>query len=218
MRRILPLISILFLFLNSCKDSGKPSPASSTDSTQNEIIEDDQATDPASLDSLFIEKIERSDSSFSPENFEGGEMTDSEIPESTLDSAGIHPYLPYLVYNNSKTMAIDAISANYFPVEKKGKILFEEGGPDFEVGLIDFKKNTRKRILFFGTVGAVYDSKWLNDHTIVITGGLNQTMDSMQPAIWKYDLQKGSKEMFIYPYMVAWNLMKDNNKNGLPGL
>jgi hypothetical protein len=204
--------------LNSCRDSGKPSPASSADSTENEIIEDDLASDPASLDSLFIQKIEKSNSSFSAKNFEGGEMTDGEIPESTLDSANLRPYLPYLVYNNTRELAIDAISANYFPVTKKGKTLFEEGGPDFEVGLIDFKKNTRKRILFMGTAGTVYDTKWFDDHTIVITGALNQTMDSMQPVIWKFDLEKGSKEMFVYPQMVAWDLMKEKNKTGLPGL
>jgi hypothetical protein len=219
MRRTLPFIAIMILFLNSCKDSGKSSPASSgSDSTKNEIIEDDQATDPATLDSLFIEQIEKSDSSFSAENFEGGEMTDAEIPESTLDTTEIQPYLPYLVYNNSRTKAIDAVSANYFLVKKKGKIHFEEGGPDFEVALIDFEKNTRKRILFFGTTGTVYDSRWLNDQTIVLTGALNQTMDSMQPVIWKYDLQKGSKEMFVYPQMVAWDLTKNKNKTGLPGL
>lgn len=218
MHRILPLFALLILFLNSCRDSGKPAPASSTDSTEKEIIEDDQATDPATLDSLFIEKIEKSDSGFSVENFEGGEMTDAEIPESALDSADIHPYLPYLVYNNSKTKAIDAVSANYFPVKNKGKIQFEEGGPDFEVALIDFEKNTRKRILFMGTSGRIFDSKWFDDHTIVITGALNQTMDSMQPVIWKYDLQKGSKEMFVYPQMIGWNFTRNETKSALPGL
>ena len=126
MRRILPFIAMLFLLLNACKDSGKPSPAASTDSTENEIIEDDLASDPASLDSLFIEKIQKSNSSFSAENFEGGEMTDGEIPESTLDSTDIHPYLPYLVYNNSREMAIDAISSNYFPVTKKAKLFLKK--------------------------------------------------------------------------------------------
>ena len=48
---------------------------------------------------------------------------------------------------------------------------------------------------------------------IVISGALNQTMDSMQPVIWKYDLQKGTKEMFIYPQMVAWDLYQSEKQN-----
>lgn len=143
------------------------------------------------------------DSSFSSEGFEGGQTeikTDSS--DQPISNEKIVKYMPFLVFNADSTYAIDLVSNNYVPVERNDKIILAEGGPDFEVGLIDLRNNKRKELLFFGTMGTVLDANWVDNQTLLIAGANEVTGDSLRPVIWKYQIPTRAWYVYTYENMI----------------
>jgi hypothetical protein len=146
--------------------------------------------------------LQSQDSNFSSTRFEGGEMETADVPEFELDQALEKKYRPYFIFNSDSSLAIDLVMYNYVLTERNGKTILEEGGPDFDAGLIDYKKRTRRQILFFGTMGSLLDARWENDHTVLMAGIMEMEGDSVRPALWRYDLQQKRREVYRYPEMI----------------
>jgi hypothetical protein len=146
--------------------------------------------------------LQSQDSNFSSTRFEGGEMETADVPEFELDQALEKKYRPYFIFNSDSSLAIDLVMYNYVLTERNGKTILEEGGPDFDAGLIDYKKRTRRQILFFGTMGSLLEARWENDHTVLMAGIMEMEGDSVRPALWRYDLQQKRREVYRYPEMI----------------
>lgn len=203
MRKFLFLLLVSSSFLFACNNS-----ASSPQTTASAPEEDSVESTPtaASLAPEFLQKLAAQDSGFRADNFEEGELTGEFGQELPIDPDHLKPFLPYLIYNADSSLAIDRVSYNYIPVQSQGSVKLEEGGPDFEVSLIDFPKKVRKRLLFLGTMGTVMSARWFNDHTIVLAGATEMKSDSIRPAIWKIDNTSGRRELYEYPRFVRTDL------------
>lgn len=194
------LIPVFFiLILSGCSDS--PDPSIGKESNEDSLSMDEEAALPqveVAFPELF-RHLASADSSFSNEGFEGGQTeVKDDSGDQSISNETIVKYLPYLIFNSDSTYAIDLVTNNYVPVERKGKTELAEGGPDFEVGLIDLRKNKRKELLFFGTMGTVMDAKWLDNSTLIIAGANEVSGDSIRPVIWKYEVP--SKAWYVYTY------------------
>ncbi|MBD0365896.1 MAG: hypothetical protein ICV53_07310, partial [Flavisolibacter sp.] len=90
----------------------------------------------------------RQDSSFSATHFQLiSEDSLEALPPGTINKQELRPYLPYLIYNKDSSQAIDMYSYNILLTNKNGNTVSEAAGPDSEVALLDFKANTRRRLL-----------------------------------------------------------------------
>lgn len=147
------------------------------------------------VDSLLMSE----DSLYAPENFTGGpvEMNDT-IPATPLIPGQLQPYLPYLVFNSTDSMAIDFVSYNYIFSRKQDEPRLQPGGPDTEVALVDFRNNRRKRILFLGSSGMVLDAKWEDEHTVLIFMAQEEGEDEVTPSILRFHTDTGQYEMYTY--------------------
>lgn len=88
------------------------------------------------------------------------EGTVSTIYEPDFDSV----YLPFLVFNPSKTMYIDLDSYNWVP-DENGNAMFEA---DQEVNLVNLKDKTVTRVGFYGPSYWAEDAFWMNDSVFVL--------------------------------------------------
>jgi hypothetical protein len=201
MKFVIAGLSFLFI-LSSCKNN-------SADKHENSI---DSETVKRSFNDLFprLNKFLREqDSTFSSELFEEAATTD--IPDSTalkIEEDELLPYFPYLLFNRDSSFALDLVTYNYLPSEKNGITTMEEQGPDYEVALINMKKNERTRLLFFGTMGTVMDATWENPNTVIMVGPTEWTdSDSVQMEMWKYSVGDRKLQKFIYPDKIhaAWH-------------
>ena len=204
MRTIGFLMLACFIFL-SCSNPSEPEKKEQVTDSSDAV----EAETPPAYTSWFPELfnyLQSQDSSFSPSRFEGGEMETSDVPEFDLDQALEKKYRPYFIFNSDSSLAIDLVMYNYVLEERNGKTFLEEGGPDFDAGLIDYKKRTRRQILFFGTMGSLLDARWENDHTVLMAGIMEMEGDSVRPALWRYDLQQKKREVYRYPELVRANI------------
>jgi hypothetical protein len=196
-------VSLSFLFIvSSCNNN-------SADKHGNRI---DSESGERSFNDLFprLNKFLRGqDSTFSPELFE--EAATINIPDSTalkIEKDELRPYYPYLLFNRDSSFALDMVTYNYLPSEEKGVTTMEEQGPDYEVALIDLKKNERRRLLFFGTMGTVMDATWESPNTVIMVGPTEWTdSDSLQMEMWKYHVDDRKLRKYIYPAKIhaAWH-------------
>jgi hypothetical protein len=153
--------------------------------------------------------LREQDSTFSPELFE--EAATIDIPDSTalgIEEGELLPYYPYLLFNSDSSFALDMVTYNYLPLQRNGITAMEEQGPDYEVALIDLKKNERRRLLFFGTMGSVMDARWETPNIVIMVGPTEWTdTDSVQMEMWKYIVGDRKLQKFIYPKKIhaAWH-------------
>ena len=199
--RIIGFLMLACFFFLSCSNPSESGIKDQVADTLNDV----ETESPAAYTSWFPELftyLQSQDSNFSPSRFEGGEMETSDVPEFDLDQALEKKYRPYFIFNSDSSLAIDLVMYNYVLTERNGKTFLEEGGPDFDAGLIDYKKRTRRQILFFGTMGSLLKAKWENDHTVLMAGIMEMEGDSVRPALWRYDLRQKKREVYRYPELV----------------
>jgi hypothetical protein len=141
---------------------------------------------------------QQQDASFPKAGFEGGELERKDSLISTpIDTAQLRPFRSYLVFNDDSTKAIDFVSYNYVLVNKKGQTKLEQGGPDAEVALLDFKNNSRKRILFLGSSATILNSDW-DGNEVLIAGAEDLGEEKVKPTFWIYDTATGTMEIYNY--------------------
>src|ERR1700694_3629368 len=92
----------------------------------------------------------RQDSSFSPGHFEVAGTDTLPAAEVLPVTDDLKEYMPYLVYNKDSSYAVDLYSYNIILSHENGTTIGEASGPDTEVGLVDLKQKTRRRIYFGG--------------------------------------------------------------------
>ncbi|HEX6333458.1 MAG TPA: hypothetical protein VFZ78_04470 [Flavisolibacter sp.] len=190
------------LYALSCNNEGKSTATGQDTATANgNVRKDDRISFPS-----FFEFLEQQDSSFDAGLFQSEGTLAFTEPSSPIDTNALKEYLPYMVYNSDRSLATDIISYNYVPGTSNNRIVFEEAGPDFEAALLDIKKNTRTRLLFFGTTGFVYAARWENDHTALLAGIIDMEADSVRPALWRFDLHQQTKTVYMYPSLVRANM------------
>lgn len=90
-----------------------------------------------------------------------------------IDSGNLKEFIPYLIYNADSSLAADPYSYNYIIHQQKGKTKVSEAGPDVEIGLIDLKQNTRRRLWYSGPAATILDAKWKNKNELLL-GGVEQ--------------------------------------------
>jgi hypothetical protein len=90
-----------------------------------------------------------------------------------IDSGSLKEFIPYLIYNADSSLAADPYSYNYIIHQQKGKTKVSEAGPDVEIGLVDLKQNTRRRLWYSGPAAVILDAKWKNNNELLL-GGVEQ--------------------------------------------
>ena len=207
------LFAALVMALGCSNPANETPPSIAEDSASAE-----ETAQPAQAFPGFIRFLQQQDSAFDPSRMTGGEIEKSQtLAAQPLDTTAIRPYKPYLIYNTDSSMAIDLVSYNYFPHERGSRLVFEEGGPDYEVAGIDFKSGQRRRLLFFGTSGRIMDARWLDDHTIALAGSLSEKGELFfQPAVWIFDVRSGVKKVYTYPDLISGQIQE--YKGSLPVL
>ena len=197
--------AILFWFiglslLTACTNNTRPSKETVNDTSAVENME--EIAEAPQLQSQFPDLyayFQKQDTTFRSGQFEGGELeTTDSLPNHPVDRSHLLPYYPFLVFNADSSKAVDFVSYNYVLSRKNGKNYIEQGGPDTEVALIDFKEGFRKRLLFLGAAGTVLDAKWENDHVVLLAGAEEVDAENIKPTLWRYDLHNNRMEWYSY--------------------
>jgi hypothetical protein len=201
-------IPVLFLFLvffscnNQSREPVRIEPI--------ETVEEEDVEPSLDLSKKFPELnafIREWDSSFSPGKFsQEEEIQLDSISWNTLDQETMEEFSPYFVMNADSTMALDLVSYNFIITNKNGAQRVEFAGPDTEIGLIDLKKNKRKRILFLGSSGFVLDGKWDEKGNIILAGAQDAGQGNLQPLIWRIYPAENKMETFSYPGTIKANI------------
>lgn len=189
------LTAIFWLLLTSCSnDAGKPEEETTETPEQSTVVNELEGVFPQ-----FFNFLSQQDASFSTSRFDSSVNAPLDSMQAyPIDKKRLQPFSDYLIYNADSSLAIDLYSYNYVPVQRNGKTTLEQGGPDTEVGLIDTKDNSRRRIFFSGPGASVQQAKWVNDHTFFMAGVEEAGQDAVKPVLWKIDL--ANKTMNVYNY------------------
>jgi hypothetical protein len=178
------LTAVLIAGCNNSADREQPREDTATAITES----DPEGLELEAIQAAFPELYKHfsaADPSFSTDSFFLATTAPLETLEpQKLDTQRLRPFTPFLIFNSDSSRAIDMVSYNYEPVQKNGKSMFAEAGPDTEVSLIDFKKNTKQRILFLGTAAGIEDAKW-TDNGEVLLAGWESHEGKIRPTIWK---------------------------------
>lgn len=188
----------LLLFLVACNNdqSSKDRPAYDTAETEDANIDPLKQEIVSAFPEVY-QFFSSRDASFNAGNFE--EMsTDTSLSPPLQISPSLKDYYPYLIYNSDSTYAIDLYSYNFMLEKRNGKTVAEAAGPDTEVGLIDFKNKTQRRVYFGGTSAAVLDAKWINDQEFFLLTGQIIGDTKFQPELLKYTVTSNQLTDFIY--------------------
>lgn len=181
-RKIL-LVSMLSFFVISCDDKKDESvenePLSEVDSTD---VEDSESmsfeanpTMKGWLDFYKKENPEMGLANFELQKTAKLDMMDGSV-SGTFDPEFDSVYMPFLVFNPSKTMYIDLDSYNWV-LDKDGNAMFEA---DQEVNLVNLKDKSVKRIVFYGPSYWAEDAFWMNDSVFVLLENSDQNETSFQ--------------------------------------
>jgi hypothetical protein len=189
------LAAFFLLLLGSCSnDAGKAEVE--TKETPEQSIETNELENAFPQ---FFNYLAQQDTSFSVSRFDSSISTPLDSTKAfPLDKKQFQPFSAYLIYNNDSSLAIDLYSYNYVLVQRNGKTVLEQGGPDTEVGLIDLKDNTRRRIFFSGPGTSVQQAKWENDHTVFLAGVEEAGQDAVKPVLLKINLAERTMEVYEY--------------------
>ncbi|HEU4471570.1 MAG TPA: hypothetical protein VFR58_10830 [Flavisolibacter sp.] len=201
MKKLTLYLAAILVFAASCNNEGsKESVDADTAAAAEEApAEETPATPDLSLAfPQLAQFIQTQDSAFTPSGFEEANFSRADTMAATvIDRQRLEPFLPYLVYNSDSSQAIDMVSYNYIISRNSNRPGLRAGGPDTEVAIIDMKKGQRRRLLYFGTMGAVLDVKWENDSTILIAV-MKDSGEGIIPEICRY--RTGTAEMETYVY------------------
>lgn len=111
---------------------------------------------------------------------------DTVIMETSL----FEDFKPFFVYSPDSSQVVDMVSyGNFLHKGRNGKVVLEYGEPDTEVAIVNVQTKKRERILFGGPSTVIKEAAWINDHTILIAGGVYDENGRLQAVVWKYDTQ-----------------------------
>jgi|GEM_PF-1977782 len=164
----------------------------------NNSAEDQQATEDSISGTIIINELDsistisnsfvQLDSSFDQTSFSKvSERTIQEAEDMPLNAEQMLPFMPYLIYNSDSSKAIDPYSYNFIINERKGTRRVDDAGPDFEIGLIDVKSKTRRRIWFSGPAARIIEAKWKSNHELWLAGVEEVSAESYIPFILEID-------------------------------
>ena len=204
--KIIPLLFFFVVFF-SCNNKSEE-PALKEEPT--ETVEEEEVEPSLDLSKNFKELntfLRESDSSFSPGKFsQEEEIQLDSISWNALDQETMEEFSPYFVMNADNSLALDLVSYNFIITNKNGVQRVEFAGPDTEIGLIDLKRNKRKRILFLGSSGLVLDGKWDEKGNIILAGAQDAGQGNLQPIIWRIYPAENKIETFTYPGTIKANV------------
>ncbi|HVG13274.1 MAG TPA: hypothetical protein VM843_09730 [Flavisolibacter sp.] len=207
MKVSLPLL-ILCLFAVACGNSDNHE----TSSTPNQDLNTQNDTEVAAVAAIpfpeLFAHLEQRDTAFFAEGF-----GDFSAP-SVLDTLSALPYEKeegtkfrrFIIYNGDSSRAIDPYSYNHLLVERGGREKLVPGGPDTEVGMIDFAKGTRQRLLYFGPSYILMDARWKGTDTVLFAITEAIAEDKISPEIWEVDLGAMTKRVRRYPDTLSFNV------------
>ena len=203
--KIIPAL-IFFLVFFSCNNKSKETVVEEpVETVEEEDIEPslDLSNNFQELNAFLMEW----DSSFSPGKFSQEEeiLLDS-ISWHAMDQETMEEFSPYFVMNADSSLALDLVSYNFIITNKNGVQRVEFAGPDTEIGLIDLKRNKRKRILFLGSSGLVLDGKWDEKGNIILAGAQEAGQGNLQPLIWRIFPAENKIETYSYPGTIKANV------------
>jgi hypothetical protein len=186
--------------ITSCNNSSTPKEAREDSSAVEEV--DETAIAQQQIVSAFpsvYQFFSQQDTSFAPQKFvETQTDTLQAAPVLAINEKALKPYYPYLIYSPDSAYAIDLYSYNIVLVNRNNKTIGKAGGPDTEVGLVDVKNHTRKRIYFGGSSSAVLDAKWLNNQEFLVMTGEIIKDKAFSPVILKFSIPANTLQHFIY--------------------
>lgn len=214
------LVKKLFLFSTvalyfSCSNNADTT-AEPFDTTLLELPSEEVAATPefqTSFASVYA-YLKTQDSSFASSNFElsGNSKLDTSI-KNPIKVEQLQAFYPCFIFNADSSMAIDLYSYNY-TITPAGRL--DESGPDTEVGLIDFKNNTRRRIFFSGPAATIVDAAWQKDGKILLAGAEMVELEKMKPFQLSMDIYANQVETFNYRDTLSGNFINfKNNKCSL---
>ncbi len=115
--------------------------------------------------------------------------------EFTLSDDDI--YLPLYIFNNDSTFAIDIDSYHLVLDKLDDGTLYSPGREvDWEVGLIDLRKNVRKRILFCGTP-CIFEEAAFHPNGNIVVAGFIENDKGYLPAMWSVDPEQYTVSLSI---------------------
>lgn len=201
MKTLNKLLVVAFIALMTSCTNNSPSKETAADTTAVEEV-DETAIAQQQIVTAFpsvYQFFTQQDSSFAPQKFVETE-TDTLQASPALPANGkeLKSFYPYFIYNPDSSYAIDLYSSNVVLTNRAGKTVAKAAGPDTEVGLINTRNNTRKRIYFGGSSSAVLDAKWLNNQEFLIMTGEVIKDKAFSPTILKYAVPANTVQHFIY--------------------
>lgn len=172
-------------------------------SCMNNAKEENKQADTIAQSSLILpdafQYLEKKDSIFSPQQFlkNPEEQTTIQEQERPLTKETMD-YQKLFIYNKDSSKAIDLFSYGTLLHRKNGRDYIEGGEPDTEVGLIDFRKDSRRRIYFAGPSITLFDAKWINDSIIALAGAHNIDEEHFHPFVLQMNLAQNKCRLFPY--------------------
>ncbi len=218
MRKLLGFVTAMVVFA-ACNNESQTNNEEPKDSIvyQEEPIQNQVVLIQQSFPDLFA-YIDQQDSSFTADRFSlYGENKIDSLPAIRLENNQLQPFRDMLVYSPDSSLAVDLFSYNYVITNRNGKRRMEEAGPDTEIGLVDLKNKTRKRIFFSGPGTTVYDARWVNNKELLLAGSEAVDNNQVKPMVWQVNLVDSSMQVYTYNSEVKANMKgyvasKMNNK------
>lgn len=214
MKRLVLVFSFAALLL-ACNSNTEQKENENVVQTENEAAPETQTMVQTSFPGYFA-FISSQDANFSKDSFDLAEEGKIEnMPATPINHAQLDPFKKYLVYNSDSTLAIDLYSYNYILINKNGVEKMEEAGPDTEIGLIDVKANTRRRLFFSGPSFSVADAKWINNDEVALAGAEILEDGKIKPIIWQINLKDTTQQQYNYNHIVKADVQGYVNKRVL---
>lgn len=198
MKLIVKLFFVAGIALATSCNNNSASEENAADTTE---VVDETAIAQQQLATAFPQEYQffkKQDSSFTPQKFAETETDTVHTEPALAVGEGLKKYYPYLIYNPDSSYAIDLYSYNIVLINKNGKTIGKAGGPDTEVGLVDLKNNTRRRIYFGGSSSVVLNAKWINDNEFLLMTGEIIKDEAFSPTVLKYTLPNHILVRFVY--------------------
>ena len=195
---------ILFLsvagLLAACNDAGTTADVLTNvqDSAQEAVVDAEVNVVRQSFPQLF-QYLRKQDSTFSEDSFLlAGEDQVEPVPPVPIDKERLKPFEPYFIYNGDSSLALDLYSYNYLVTTRNGTTKLEQGEPDTEAAVIDFKTGLRRRVFFGGPSHLLWDAKWINASELLLIGAESHQNGKVIPNIWRVNLRDTSVQMYAY--------------------
>lgn len=200
MKKISTWIIAGIFFLGSCTNNAENNTVNENPVVPvSEAVEEGKNLDLQQSFPSLVQHLQKQDSSFSTTKFTEGESSPiTDVQPQTMEES-LKAFAPYFIYNKDSSLAIDLYSYNYILRKKEGQKTLEAAGPDTEVAIIDFKKNTRQRVLFAGPSTIILDAAWTSADELMITGAETIEDEKIKPLLWKINLAQKNKQLFSYP-------------------